>query len=536
MAANIKFLLERYGKMKTLRSPFDRDLLDIRDLVRPITVSFNNITGQFNMTRPELMYDGTAPQALEDLAGALASYLTNPAERWFEIQLEGNYQASIDPESLAWLEQTTEIIYNQYRNENVNLNATLHECYLDIGGFGTTCAYQEWNQKLDCLSFSSKPLAQCFFMEDNTSHIDTVTRIMTWTVRQIKQEFGEVLPKKLMEIKDQDQHCEVLHFVFPRTDRIVGKVDGANKPYASVWMCLTTEEILQENGYDSFPYHVGRWTKLAGEIYGRGPAKKCLPDIKMLNQMEKTLLKAGQKQVDPPLVLRNEGFLLPIKTSPGALIYKEDEEAQITPLRFEGNLPWGEEKAEQKRRFIEKCFCADWIRMEKENVEMTAYEVQDRRDEKLRMLAPMLGRLVNELHSPMIARSYFLLNQRGKIPPAPMSLTGQHLRVGYLSPASRAQTGAKATLISRHLQDLLPFAQTNPEILDSINIDGVARELAIARGIPRTVLRTEDEVAQIREGRKQQQAMQQAVGMAEPATKAIKNLADARAGGGGGIM
>ncbi len=533
MPANIDFLLERYEKMKTLRSPFDRDLLDIRDLVRPITVAFNNITGQYNMTRPETLYDGTAPQALEDLAGALSSYLTNPAERWFEIQLEGDYAATRDPDTLAWLEQVTEIIYNQYRNENVNINATLHECYLDIGGFGTTCAYQEWNQKLDCLSFSSKPLAQCFFMEDNTGRIDTVTRIMTWTVRQIKQEFGEVLPKKLMEIKDQDRPMEVLHFVFPRTDKIRGRVDGANKPFASVWVCLTTQEVLFESGYDSFPYHVGRWTKLAGEIYGRGPAKKCLPDIKMLNQMEKTLLKAGQKQVDPPLVLRNEGFLLPIKTAPGSLIYKEDEEAQITPLRFEGNLPWGEEKANQKRAFIEKCFCADWIRMEKENVEMTAYEVQDRRDEKLRMLAPMLGRMVNELHSPMIARSYFLLNQHNKIPPSPQMLQGRKLRVGYLSPASRAQTGAKATLISRHLQDLLPFAQTNPEILDSINIDGVARELALARGIPRSVIRSEEEVAQLRDSRKQMQQMQQVAGIAEPASKAIKNLADAQAQGGG---
>jgi hypothetical protein len=516
--------------MKSLRSPFEKDWNDIRDYVRPITLSFNQLTGQFQNLYPETMYDGTAPQALEDLSGALMSYLTNPAERWFEIQVHG--MQTKDPQILEWLDIVTEIIYAQYQDQDVNLNPTLHEAYLDIAGFGTACISQEWNADKGSLLFSAKPLALCFFSENNQGYVDTLYRVMHWTLRQVKQEFGGVLPKKLMEIKDQEKLIEVVHAVYPRTDRISGLLTKTNKAFASVWISNTTMEVLEESGYDSFPYHVGRWTKLAGEIYGRGPARKCLPDIKMLNAMEKTLLKAGQKQVDPPLVLRNEGFMLPIRTSPGSIIFKEEEDAAITPLEIRGNLPWGEDKAQQKREFINKCFYADFIRMEKENVQMTAYEVQDRRDEKLRMLAPMLGRMVAELLSPMISRSYQLLATHNKIPPAPPAIVGKRLSVGYVSPAARAQIGAKALLISRYLQDLLPFAQATPDILDAIDMDSVAQELAICRGVPRAVLRTKEDIDGIRAGKQRAAQMQQMTAVAEPASKAIKNLADAGALGG----
>jgi len=410
----------------------------------------------------------------------------------------------------------------------------LHEAYMDLGSFGTCVLNQEWDADFGGIIFAARPLQMCYFTEDSRGRIDTVCRYFAWSVRQLKQEFGELPAGILKYADDPDKLIDVVHWVGPRVDRDVAKVNAKNKPIASIWISLTTHETLLESGYDGFPYHVARWTKLAGEVYGRGPAKKCLPDIKMLNQMEKTILKAGQKQVDPPLILRNDAFMLPIATSPGSMIFKEDEESQIVPLETKGNLPWGEEKAEQKRKFINQCFYADWIKMEKENVEMTAYEVQDRRDEKLRLLAPIFGRLIGELHGPMIARSYTLLNSHGRIPRAPGMIAKAKLKVGYLSPAAMAQSGAKATVISRYLNDLSPMAQINPDIMDAVDLDKAAQVLAIARGVPRIILRGPEELKQLRAQKQQAQAAQQAAQTAEPISKSVKNLADASAKSPGG--
>jgi hypothetical protein len=527
--------MARFDKMRSIRAPFETDWQDVRYFVRPITqyASYGPQL-QFYTVMPETMYDGTAGEALEELACALHSYLTNPAERWFEIQVENEDVFTQDPNVTAWLQNVSDIVYGYYQREASNINLALHETYLDLGSFGTSVLNQEWDEDADGILFAARPLQMCYFTENSKGKIDCVCRYFAWTSRQIEQEFGSLTPGMMKYAHDPDKLFDIVHWVGPREDRNRAKLDTKNKPICSMYVCSTTHECLYESGYDSFPYAVARWTKLAGEVYGRSPAKKCLPDIKMLNQMEKTTLKAGQKQVDPPLILRNDAFMLPIKTSPGSLIYKEDEESTITPLETKGNLPWAEEKSEQKRKFIKECFYSDWIRMEKDNVEMTAYEVQDRRDEKLRLLAPIFGRIASELLGPMIARSYALLHTHRKIPPFPGMGRGKRLKVGYLSPAAMAQAGAKAVVISRFLNDLAPMAQINPDIMDAVDLDKTAQVLAITRGVPRTCLRSPDELRQLRAKKQQQQDAAQAAQTAEPLSKSVKNLADASAKSPGG--
>lgn len=518
----------KFKLAESLRAPFNADWEDVRNYVRPITVAFNPNTGGFNSVRTEHMFDGTAPEALEELGSALHSYLTNPAERWFEIQLEGVPKHSLTSEEAEWLDEVSEIIYSSYCRSDSSFNLALHECYMDVGSFGTGVVCQEWDTDNSNLVFYAKPLQHCFFLEDSKGRVDTMFIRYYWTIRQIKQEFGEVLPPNLMKQKNNEKTFEIIHAVYPRSGAMPGRYDARNKRFASIWYCKETMELLYESGYDSNPYHVPRWLKLSGEPYGRGPAKKCIADIKMLNAMERTVLKAGQKAVDPPLVLANEGFMLPIKTSPGSLIFKEEEERKIEPLLFSGNLPWAEDKCAQKRAFIEKCFYIDWIRREKKRAEQTAYEVNDERDEMLRQLAPIFGRLVTELHGPMIARSYDLLNSHARFPQAPVSLQRRKLKVGYLSTAALAQIGGRANTLGRFLQDLVPLAQIDPNIMDIVDMDAAAQEYANARGIPRRVLRSADEMKGLREQKQKMQQMQQLAAVAEPASKAIKNIADAQ--------
>ncbi len=530
------FVIDRINKMRTIRAPFETDWQDIRYYIRPITQYANYAPQlQFYAVMPETCYDGTAPQALMQLSCALHSYLSNPAERWFEVQLDGYHPFQDDYEVIQWLQTVSDIIYTHYTREGSTLNSALHECYLDIGSFGTCVLEQEWDQDAMSVKFSARPITMCWITEDSKGRVDSLCHQFVWSMRQCMQEFNGELPEGMRKhLKDPDKVFDIIHLVCPRVDRDLKKFNTKNKKWGSYWVCLTTNETILESGYDGFPFHVTRWQKITGEVYGRSPAKICLPDIKMLNQMERTILKAGQKAVDPPIIVDSDAFLLPIKTSPGAMIYREERDAKIEPLVNDPNLPWGEEKSKQKREFIEKCFFADWIRMEKENVEMTAYEVQDRRDEKLRLLSPIFGRLTAEFHGPMIARTYMLLDHHGLIPPAPQSIAKTKLKVGYLSPAAMAQSGTKAVTISRFMQDLAPMAQVNPDVLDAIDLDKAAQLLATVRGIPRTILRTPDELEQVRQQKQQQQAVAQAAQTAEPISKSIANLATASSKSPGG--
>jgi hypothetical protein len=186
------------------------------------------------------------------------------------------------------------------------------------------------------------------------------------------------------------------------------------------------------------------------------------------------------------------------------------------------------DQAEQKRQSIREGFYADWIHMDKENVEMTAYEVQDRRGEKFRMMTPLLGRVTSEQLGPIVARSYALLVERGKILPPPEELEGRKLKIVYIGPVAKAQEEIRAMNNSRLVQDLAPLAQVDMTIMDVIDTDEFARQQARARSTSRKILRSPQQVQQIREQRAQQQMMQQAAAAAEPISKAVKNVADAQ--------
>src|SRR3546814_4077959 len=81
------------------------------------------------------------------------------------------------------------------------------------------------------------------------------------------------------------------------------------------------------------PYMVPRWSKDAGEIYGRSPGWNALPDQKMLNEMSRTVLKAAQKAVDPPLMVADDGVLMPLRTHPGGINVVRAGALSNDPLR-----------------------------------------------------------------------------------------------------------------------------------------------------------------------------------------------------------
>ena len=211
----IAYVLDRFETAKSKRTPFDGDWNSIRDFVRPISVAFNQTTGQFTAVRPETMFDGTAGDALEELASALHSYLTNPAERWFELNVQGRIKTQMDFDELAWLEEATDCIIAQYQREDSSLNSALHETYLDLGSFGAGVLSQEWDKENRGLIFQAKPLAHCYILENSRGQVDTLFHQLTWSLRQVKQEFGNMLPPKMMQINGEDKPIEMLHCVYP---------------------------------------------------------------------------------------------------------------------------------------------------------------------------------------------------------------------------------------------------------------------------------------------------------------------------------
>lgn len=520
-----KSVLERWERMKTDRSTYERNWQDIRDLVRPSAADFNRQTTPGD-SRSDSIYDGTAKQASEELAGAVHSHLTNPVDRWFGLAVEDMDAIADDPDALAWLELVADIIYQEYAHARSRFSPSIREAYLDVVAFGTCILNQEWNAKTGHLLFRTFSLASNYLDINSDGDIDVDFRHMKWDKRQLEQAFGfDALPRKVQEERTASTKWDVLHAVYPREDRDMKKVDDKNMPYASVWVLPECCYTVKEGGYDSFPYHPGRWMTVAEETYGYSPAHMCLPDIRMLNRVDFTMIKAAQKATDPSIWIPNDGVMLPIKTSPGSINYYENGmEEPFRVMEHKGNFPVGMEMSDRKREMIRKAFRLDWVEITRKKERQTAFELQQDEEENIRQMGPILGGLQSDILHPAIARSYLLLKQHGKIPPAPEGLNKRVLRIVYVSPAARAQKATKAISIGRWMQDIAVLMQAAPEVADAVDLDAAAQELAIAREVPRRVVRSPEAVA----ARRQQREMQTMIAASEPASQSILNIAKAQ--------
>ena len=496
--------------------------------------------------RTELLFDGTAMHAAELLSASLHGMLTNPATPWFSLGFKDPALNS-DDEAREWIEGITETMYGAFNRSN--FAEAIHELYHDLVVFGTGVLFIEQDPE-GGVRFTTRHIGECYVSEDAYGRIDTVYRKFTMPVRAAAERFGyENLTQSMQKKMERDSYdpVTIVHAVMPRDegDRDSYKIDGGNKPWASCYVDPEEKALLSESGFDEFPYTVPRWLMSSFEVgYGRSCAMSALPDIKMINKMSEVTIRAAQKQVDPPLMLPDDGFMLPIRTVPGGLnFYRAGTRDRIEPLQIGANNPLGLQMEEQRRQSIRSSFYVDQLILG-QGPQMTATEVLQRTEEKMRLLGPVLGRLQAELLQPLIGRVFALLTRQNELAPAPEFMMGMELDIEYVSPLAKAQRAADAQSGAQLFELLAPIAQIDQGILDYVDSDGLAKFMIHALGIPAKMVRGEREVAQLRQERAEQQAqaqqmaevsqMAEAAGNAAPALRAIDEtdvLGSLQAGG-----
>jgi len=472
--------------------------------------------------------DSTGIIANELLAAGLQGMLTNPASMWFTLKVDDELMGQEGVK--AWLEAVEKVIFNEFNASPSGFTSHMHELYLDLTAFGTSVMFISENEEEE-LVFSTRHLKECYLAEDAWGKIDTVYRKFDYTVRQIMQRWPKNPGRevqKLWDKKKYDEKLEVMHCVYPRRDRDPKMKTPEHMPIASCYMLFKFEHTLAEGGFEEMPYVAPRWIKAAGETYGRGPGMNTLPDVKMLQQMAKTIIKAAQKVVDPPLQAEDDSVLGPVRTVPGGLNFRRPGSDPIAPLITGARIDIGLDMTRDLRERIREGFFIDQLQLN-QGPQMTATEVLQRTEEKLRLLGPVLGRLQSEMLSPLINRVFGILSRLNKLPPPPESIEGVEYSVEYVSPLARAQRQVEANSLLRVFEIGGPVLQIDPEAARVVNGADTLRWLANLFGVPSSLVKTEEELEQILEA--ERQALQQAQQMAM-----LEQMAGAADKAGGAIQ
>jgi hypothetical protein len=530
-----KTLLKRFDRLKSNRQNWESHWQEVADYMQPRKADVTKTRSKGDK-RTELIFDSSPLQAVELLAASLHGMLTNPATTWFSLRFKGGEFEDND-EAKAWLEDATEVMYNAINKSN--FQQEIFELYHDLITFGTAAMFIEEDDE-DTLKYSTRHINEMYISENDKGRIDTIFRKFRLTARAAIQKFGANVSDNIVTVnrKDPYEEIEILHAIYPRSDFNPKKQDKANMPFESVYLEAGTGDELSVSGFKEFPFVVPRYLKASHEIYGRSPAMTALPDVKMLNEMSKTTIKSAQKQVDPPLLVPDDGFILPVRTVPGGLnFYRSGTRDRIEPLNIGANTPLGLNMEEQRRDSIRNAFYVNQLMMQS-GPQMTATEVIQRNEEKMRLLGPVLGRLQSELLKPLIDRTFALLLRKNLFRPAPDFLSGQDIEIEYVSPLAIAQKSAELQSIMRGIEILGSLANVAP-VFDHVNMDKLVKHLMDVVGVPQKVLKTQNEVQAKREQDQQQQAQQQqmaqmqqvaeSAGAAAPMAKALPEEAKALA-------
>ena len=500
-----KELKDNLSRLQTKRQNWESHWQEVADYMLPRKSDVNRERSRGDKRNVQI-YDSTAVHSLELLASSLHGMLTSNAQRWFQLRYKEAAFNDLD-EAKEWLEDATEKMYVAFARSN--FQQEIFENYHDLIAFGTACLFIE-EDKDDIIKFSARHIKEIYITENDKGFIDTIYRKFKMTAKAAFERFGKDNISRDLAVKFQKtpfDDVELVHVVRPRSVYNPSKLDKQNMPFQSVYMEYETGHIISIGGFREFPYVVPRYLKASNEIYGRSPGMNSLPDVKVLNKMVEVSMKAAQKQVDPPLLVPDDAMILPVRTAPGSLnYYRSGSRDRIEALNIAANNPLGLNMEDQRRRSISRTFHVDQLLIQ-ENRTMTATEVMQRNQEKMRILGPVIGRLQQELLMPLIIRVFNIMLRNKEFLPAPELLVNQQVDIEYVSPVALAQKGSQLESIMRGLELFGSISQIAP-VTDYIDENGLIKQIINILGLPAKMIKSDKEVQELRAVRQEQQAAQ----------------------------
>jgi hypothetical protein len=439
--------------------------------------------------KTDRLFDGTAPDAVDQLAASLLAQLTPPWARWFGL-MPGT---KVDEARRGGLSQELETAAQTLQShfDRSNFAVEMHQCYLDLVTAGTASLMFEAAPpgEPSAFRFTAVPLSQVAFEEDASGRLDTTFRTSRLTRTQIVERFPKAkLPDALKAHKPGDGEepsADILEALIPAKGgfeymALIDPGDGTTGDQSVT--------VLKTGRFERSPFINFRWLKAPGEIYGRSPVMKTLPDIKTANKVVELVLKNASIAVTGIWQADDDGVLNPanIRLTPGTIIPKAVGSAGLKPLEAPGRFDLSQVVLQDLRAGIRRALLADRLG-QIEGPRMTATEVLERVAEISRLLGATYGRLQSELLTPLVTRGLSILIRRGEVPA--LRIDGQIIDLEYKSPLARhqAQQDVQATLAF-----LDGLARLGPQALAIVDVPQAAQALAAAFGVPSKILKATD--------------------------------------------
>ncbi len=356
------------------------------------------------------LFDATAADSADNLAASIYSLLTPPESMWIDLVRESDASPDAAP-AVAALRANL---------NDSNFYTTIHQCYMDLVTLGTACLFMSENPigAASAFSFTAIPMHDIAVLDGAVFHTtsmpicDVMEKFPNWTP-----------PADIRDAAKRDPG---------RPLRLVQSLINGE---FTAWLDAGGDienNIVSTGRFETNPYIIFRWSVCSGELYGRGPVLRALPDIKTANKVVELVLKNATIAVSGIWQADDDGVinLSNINLTPGAIIPKAVGSSGLTPLATGADFDVSQLILKDLRDRIRHALLADRLGLLSDK-EMTATEILARNADMVRILGATYGRLLHEFIRPLVERGLQILSRRGTI--APLRLHSD-AELKYLAP------------------------------------------------------------------------------------------------------
>ncbi len=484
-----KKYLQTYGTAKAFRENWVPLFEECYEYALPQRESFYSETA--GRRRDDKIFDETAVVGVQEFASRLQHGIVPNFARWADLiagsEVPKEERSAIDQD----LDQVTEYVFDIIQNSN--FGQEVHESFMDLA-VGTGILAVEEGDALNPVVFSAIPLPHVVLDTGPDDRIDHVYRVRS----KIRYQHLELLypnstfDPRVTQQMSTDNTTDILEVVC----RDYSKRN--QEAYLHYAICMTTKTCLYKKemqGVGSNPYVCFRWTKCAGEVYGRGPLINALSAIKTTNLTIELILENAQMAISGMYQMDDDGVVNPdtIQLVPGTIIPKAMGSNGLQPIQSAGKFDVAQLVLSDMRLNIKNALYNDMLG-NPDKTPASATEVAERMADLSRRMGAAFGRLQSELVQPVIQRVIYILKKQGRIELP--TVNGREVKIRATSPLAQAQANQDITTVARFLE--MVGGVFGPEMLQLL-IDGEESALYLAKkfGVPESLIRSKEQRMQI---------------------------------------
>jgi hypothetical protein len=505
--------------MEQARSRFEPRWHDIHRFIAPDRGVFR---GQAHMAVDQLPeYDGsdiinsTATTSFDILSSGMMSGLSSPARPWFRLTLDDTDRAEYGP-NRVWLDQVARVMRMVFNRSN--LYNVLPQVYSEIAPFGTTALLQ-LEDDAQITRFYHFTIGSFAIGQDDRHTVDSFGRRFSYTVSQMRKRWGDANLSQTARMAiargKLTQTREILHLIVPASDEVLPAVQGA--PFVEEFWEVGSDHDrpLSRKPFWSFPVYAPRWSSTGGRLWGFGLGHRVLGDVKQLQFLEAEKEAVLELHNRPPLEAGVELRGKRISLLAGDVTFTNPAAtggASVRPIHSTDPQAFNYTAADIREieHRIRRMTFEDLFLMlaNDQRSGVTAREVEERHQEKMIVLGPVLERMNEELFDPLIDRTFEIMVRRSEpywngtmdgeplLPAPPEDLAGNPLRVDYISILAQAQKSVNTASLERFGAQVAQVGSLDPRALRKVDWMQFVDELADAAAVPATVLVSDDALAE----------------------------------------